>query len=235
MRWQTLMALAAVFIASFALFTTTGPATPTASANDVAVDLQSDFALNLLLSQSDRTMTVSLRDGEPFAMGVYEISVSYVSGDVPLSVTTLHPFVLDAFGQHQIVMPLQFDNVLTNFEMHISASHDSTTGGSPVSVQMPWRFGSMYVSDFSDIEDISPVAFAALGGVGGDVALDDSGPNTLSLLALAEGSPPSFAFASQITAADGSFVLTGAGNYMAVGPPLQFGLTSGPTGVFTAN
>lgn len=228
MRWHSLFGLFAIALTAVALTLNPTATTPTVQANDVATDTQSSFELRIDLSQTQRVMTVSLSNGAPHAFGAYEIQLTHCVGDTIQTSFALHPFQLDAFGAQQIVLPLQFDPNVTNFLMHVSAFHDSF--GQTVHVHTAWRYGTKLVNEFSEVDAISSIASAALLGVGGDVAVDASAGGTNG-----EDAVASFAFASFLTAADGSFVLSGPGNYMAAGPPLQFSVTSGPTGVFTAN
>lgn len=235
MRWQHLLGFAAVIMTALALFTLPGSTTPIATANDVAVDAQSSFKLRLELSQTQRTLAINLIDGEAFAPGALEITLTHCTATGAQQTTfNLFGLQLDAFGNYQLILPLQFDPTVTNFEVHLTAYHLSL--GVPVYVNTPWQFGSMLVNDFTDVAAISQTASDAITAVGGDIAVDvSSGSGSGSTSSTDEGVTATFAFASQMTAADGSFVLTGPGIYMAAGPPAQFSVTSGPTGVFTAN
>ncbi|MEZ6195270.1 MAG: hypothetical protein R3F20_06045 [Planctomycetota bacterium] len=235
MRIRRFVVASAALCALVAMFWTGSGRVETVQANDYAADTQSAFELEIELSQVNKTLVLALRDGQPNALGALEVTTFYRAGGALQSASTLVPLMLNPFGEYQVVLPLVFDPVVTDYEMHISAFHVSSTG-QYVHVHTPWRFGSMLVNQFSDLATISPVASAMLAGANDDDAADDSTSSPLATLGItADGLAPSFAFVSQTTAPDGSFVLTGPGNYMAAGTPSQFSLTSGPAGVFTAN
>lgn len=201
---------------------------------DETIDNQPAFAMSAELNHGGKFLEVAFEGGSPWAPAALQIAVTVSNGGVPTTYTSVEYFLLDALGEEYFYLPLGFDTTVTNFEMLLT-SCQLAPGGQVQAAVKGWRVGSKLLGDFSDLQNVHPLAFESFVDPDADAETDMPAPGEGVVAPKLPGVSGSYAFTSQLLDADGHFVLSGSGNYMAAAPVDSFRLVSGPAGIFTAN